>query len=604
MITLLNLQWGNCFSYGEGNNLDLATNPVTQLVGQNGSGKTTIPLLIQEALYNKNFKGIKKQDISNRYTGTPGYWINLKFQKDDDIYEIKQNRNKTRLTVTLLKNGEDISSHTAVETYKSLSEIIGISDFKMVSQLLYQSSTSKLEFLTATDTQRKKFLVSLLQLEKYLEYHEIFKGVAKELQLTIASYKGEVEQIKSWIEKHEKVDLTPMEEKEPIPDPQDLIDQLVELKRKKTNIAEINQKIVTNNKYKQDLKTLDTDALSKTVEVYRPEKVAALTEDQGKWKASMNRANAIKSKYSNLKDKSQCTTCFQEIDSNSIKDIIAEADKSIEECLEHIHANEAELKRWKKIKEDNIYSEKVQAEFTRLMTIIDQGMESTTLDANELNAEIAKLNSAIVNHREEQKKIVHHNLKASAHNSKIGVIAEQLVEFREDLVKKQNMLEVCEDEKHYVEILKNAFSTNGLLSYKIESSVKVLEDAINEYLAEFCFFRLEFKLEGEKLNIDIISDEGEVVSIESLSAGELARVNISTVLAIRKVMSILTRTKINFLFLDEIVGVLDDEGKASLNDILTKEALNTFIVSHESTHPLIPKIMVEKENNISRLVED
>ena len=67
MITLQTLRWDNCFSYGSGNELRLDDNTVTQIIGTNGMGKSSIPLIIEEALYNKNSKGIKKADIPNRY---------------------------------------------------------------------------------------------------------------------------------------------------------------------------------------------------------------------------------------------------------------------------------------------------------------------------------------------------------------------------------------------------------------------------------------------------------------------------------------------------------------------------------------------------------
>ena len=76
MITLQKLKWSNCFSYGPDNELDLSNNTVTQVLGTNGMGKSSIPLIIEEALYNKNSKGIKKADIPNRYVNA-GYHIHL-----------------------------------------------------------------------------------------------------------------------------------------------------------------------------------------------------------------------------------------------------------------------------------------------------------------------------------------------------------------------------------------------------------------------------------------------------------------------------------------------------------------------------------------------
>ena len=173
MITLQKLQWNNCFSYGPNNEIDLDGQTVTQILGTNGMGKSSIPLIIEEALYNKNSKGIKKADIPNRYLNN-GYDIVLNFTKDDDVYKITVNR-KSNIKVKFEKNGEDISSHTATNTYKSIQEVIGI-DFKTFSQLVYQNTNASLQFLTATDTNRKKFLIELLALEKYVELFEIFKA--------------------------------------------------------------------------------------------------------------------------------------------------------------------------------------------------------------------------------------------------------------------------------------------------------------------------------------------------------------------------------------------------------------------------------------------
>ena len=151
MITLKTLRWDNCFSYGENNQVDLSDNKLTQIIGINGVGKSSIPLILEEILFNKNSKGVKKADIANRNVGK-GYTIFLSFEKDGEEYEIHLDR-KNNLKLKLLKDGQDISSHTATNTYKTLNEIIGI-DFKTFSQVVYQNTNASLQFLTATDTNR------------------------------------------------------------------------------------------------------------------------------------------------------------------------------------------------------------------------------------------------------------------------------------------------------------------------------------------------------------------------------------------------------------------------------------------------------------------
>ena len=56
------------FSYGEDNVIDLKRSRITQLTAPNGSGKSSIAMIIQETLFNKNVKGIKKTDILNRWS--------------------------------------------------------------------------------------------------------------------------------------------------------------------------------------------------------------------------------------------------------------------------------------------------------------------------------------------------------------------------------------------------------------------------------------------------------------------------------------------------------------------------------------------------------
>ena len=85
-----------------------------------------------------------------------------------------------------------------------------------------------------------------------------------------------------------------------------------------------------------------------------------------------------------------------------------------------------------------------------------------------------------------------------------------------------------------------------------------------------------------------------------MSGGEFSRIQTAILLSIRSLLSKIGGNYINLLFLDEITGVLDDAGKEKLIDILQEENnLNVFLISHDFTHPLIEKISIIKENNVS-----
>ena len=159
MIEFKKLRWGNCFSYGDDNELILNENRITQLVGLNGHGKSSIASILEEGLYNKNAKGIKKADIPNRLL-SGGYWIEETFVDSSGAKYVITVDRKSSIKVKLEKDGVDISSHTATGTFNMIKDILGI-DFKVFHQIYYKSNTVGLEFLTATDTNRKKFLIEL-----------------------------------------------------------------------------------------------------------------------------------------------------------------------------------------------------------------------------------------------------------------------------------------------------------------------------------------------------------------------------------------------------------------------------------------------------------
>ena len=151
--------------------------------------------------------------------------------------------------------------------------------------------------------------------------------------------------------------------------------------------------------------------------------------------------------------------------------------------------------------------------------------------------------------------------------------------------------------------MKKAFSTSGIVAFKLENLTKELEVTINRYLSLLSDgqFQGSFRLDKEKLNI-VVSNNGIDTPIETVSGGEFSRIQTAILLAIRNLLSKLGRSSVNLLFLDEITGVLDDEGKEKLIEVLSEEEeLNVFLISHDFTHPLIEKISINKENNISEL---
>lgn len=596
MITLKQLQWNNCFSYGSDNELLLDDNTVTQIIGTNGTGKSSIPLIIEEALYNKNSKGIKKADIPNRYIGN-GYNIRLTFTKDEDTYVVSIDR-KTSVKVKLEKNGEDISSHTATNTYKTIQDTIGV-DFKTFSQLVYQNTNASLQFLTATDTNRKKFLIDLLHLENYVELFDIFKEAARVVSLEINGIQAKLDTIEKWLADNKLGDtnILPMLDL-PISSDEDE-KEFRHLTKEIENISEKNKKISKNNQLRRLLGQIDLQE-AQSCKVTEKKSYDSLQAQVGTHSQVAAGSQRLIEKLNKLGD--VCPTCEQEVDPTFKQALVQTETKKVTDAEKEIERITEEIRR---IKNDNSEFEKAQkleADWKELYRSIDKSLPSTLLDKQELESRLASVRAQLLERKSELENTAKENERRTRHNTRITVIQEQTDAFLKELAEFQDVLGKQEGLLSNLEILKKSFSTNGLLAYKIENLVKELEELANTYLAELSDgrFTLEFVVSNDKLNVQV-EDDGKIVDILALSSGELARVNTATLIAIRKLMSSISKSRLNILFLDEVIAVLDDTGREKLVEVLLNEDLNTYIVSHGWTHPLLEKKEVVKEENISRL---
>jgi len=603
MIILQKLKWDNCFSYGADNELNLSDATLTQLVGTNGVGKSSIPLILEEILFNKNSKNVKKADIANRYVNK-GYDISLDFSVDSDLYNITVIR-RSALKCKLTKNGEDISSHTASNTYKTLGDILGI-DFKTFSQLVYQNTNASLQFLTATDTNRKKFLIDLLKLDDYVSFFETFKEAVRTNSSDVTVINAKLSTIVKWLEDNILEDSSILDKKD-LPfyseeNEKSLRSLLIELE----NITEKNKKINLNNQLKHQLADIDLHEYKRQLAKYEEEKdTNDAVSSVATWRSEMVHEERMLTKYQKLLtlDDMVCPTCEGEVNEMFVNGMIKEHTERKDNCEKFTQEAARKLQR---LEEQNaIYrtAEREVANWEDLYRSIDHNLTTTVLSEDDLQEQVSKLSEEITNAKSVLQEVISENEKRERHNTRVGIILEQTAEFQSQLNALQFELSSKEEHLAALETLKKAFSTNGLLAYKIESLVKELEVMTNDYLAEFSDgrFSINFVVTNDKLNVEV-SDNGNIIDILALSSGELARVNIATLVAIRKLMTSISRSQINVLFLDEVNQALDEQGKEKVVEVLLKEErLNTYLVSHGWTHPLLEKIEIIKEDNISCL---
>ena len=605
-IKLKNLNFSNMYSYGENISIDLSNEKITQLSAPNGSGKSSIALILQEILFNKNIKGIKKGDILNKYVKSKSWDANLTFSIEKDNYYIEVKRSGAQTKVVLKKNELDISEHKVLDTYKKLHEDLGMS-FEIFSQLTYQSSTDLLDFLKATDANRKKFLINLFNFEKYIDIGEKIKRISNDLDKELATKRGELNTVEDYLESvviKEKRDFVE------VPDvDKHLNTNIIDLEAQLQNLDKDIKSIDKNNMYIRE-----RDSLSFDMSMIRPTD-PLLTEEISNARDGANNAKRVvqetESKIKQLDLSENCYACGQTLDnSQSLSLKIA-----LEETITKEKSKYSVFKeKYLTLKEENdeylkdlkLYesNQKLIEKFESLSNLIDTSLSVLVPNKTEIQKELVNVKKEWSTQTSKKEDAEKTNEEVRLHNTKIDMLSEEKEKFLSRQKVLKSAIVVLQNKQNNLQILKKAFSSSGIVAFKLENVAKDLENTINKYLSVLSDgqFSVVFRLTGEKLNVIIINN-GHEVTIESLSGGEFSRVQTSVLLAVRATLSKIGGKQINLLFLDEITGVLDDSGKEKLFEVLSEEiGLNVFLISHDYSHPLIPKVEITKTNNISNII--
>ena len=604
-ITLKQLYFSNMFSYGKANVMRLDDSRITQLTAPNGSGKSSIAMIIQEILFNKNVKGIKKTDILNRWVKEKQWNGSIEFDVEGDDYGVSVQRSGATTKVQFIKNGIDISDHKVLDTYKKIQEVVGL-DFEVFSQLTYQSSTDLLEFLKATDANRKKFLINLFNLEKYITIGERIKVKSSETDKEYNRLMGELKTIDEFLA---LVNIPNKVEKIKVPEVDKNIQQQIGvLQQELDNYEATCKKIDKNNMYLEE-----REALQFYAGMIAPDDFLYEADYQN-LKQEINilhrEISTLKNDIANIKLNDVCKSCGQSIDTSHLEKIKADLQNQLDE-KSTLHADALskatkwsnEIKVINTKKQEYIDNKKKIERFEHLTQLIDDTIPKVYPNVGNIESEINELNWKWRSQNEEANDAIQFNENASISNAKRDALIDQKNDFTVRQKSIKNDILVKSNQINSLNILKKAFSTSGIVAFKLENLTKELEIAINSYLSVLSDgqFQVEFKLDKEKLNISVINN-GISTPIETVSGGEFSRIQTSILLAIRSLLSKLGGSSVNLLFLDEITGVLDEEGKEKLVEVLQQEEnLNVFLISHDFTHPLIDKISITKEKNISSI---
>ena len=357
----------------------------------------------------------------------------------------------------------------------------------------------------------------------------------------------------------------------------------------------------------------ERDSLSFRIDLTKPEpfedsdKLYKMKDD---FLVAQNELKGMKREFDGIDDRDTCSACGQKIDNDkalqlktTLENKIYQTQSNVTMYTNQINTLEENLRKNQSAQRVYEQNQKAIERFEQLSQLVDKSIPAEYPNIDSIKNDIKVLTNTYNNQKQKHEEAMQHNNGVSAHNAKVDALLDQKEDFKNRQVTLKNDTVSLQNQLNSLNILKKAFSTSGIVAFKLENLTKELEITINHYLSLLSDgqFQVEFKLDKEKLNISVINN-GIGTPIETVSGGEFSRIQTSILLAIRSLLSKLGGSSINLLFLDEITGVLDDEGKEKLIEVLQNEGnLNVFLISHDFTHPLIEKISIEKQENISSI---
>lgn len=167
----------------------------------------------------------------------------------------------------------------------------------------------------------------------------------------------------------------------------------------------------------------------------------------------------------------------------------------------------------------------------------------------------------------------------------------------------EEMQVLCRQEQNFIE-----FKT-----YLANTKIEALSKITNEFLENIgSDIRIRFSgytlLKSgkvrEKISVSLVRSGLDSGSFGKFSAGEAARVNLATILAMQKLINgnCDTDKGLDLLVLDEILEAVDEEGLASMFSALNNLSLTALVVSHGNIAESYPyTLKIVKENGESRI---
>jgi DNA repair exonuclease SbcCD ATPase subunit len=570
MILFRYVRWKNLLSTGNYfTEINLSNNSNTLIVGENGSGKSTMLDALCFGLFGKPFRDINKPQLLNSINNKDCV-VEIEFDTGNKSYKIIRGIKPNMFEIYC--NGELINQEAASRDYQEyLEKFILKLNYKSFTQIVILGSASFTPFMQLRPADRREIIEDLLDIQIFSTMNGLVKDRLSNNKDLLANKKHETDL------NQQKFD---MQKKH--------IDELKQNNDDK--VKEYEAEIQCNS---NTVSTLLSNVTILSTEVESLHTIVAnKIETETKVKKITKLESQIESNLSKFRkdigffqSHDNCPTCRQTIAMEFKEEELTNLGTKVTECEHGLTQLEQKLNE-EQIKLNEI-AEKQKELNTKQVEIAT--LNTTITETNKMIARLQKM----VNELKESKTV------SDKEENELTVINDCLTSLR-------SQIRTLIDEKTYLEVASGLLKDSGIKTKIVKQYLPVINKLVNKYLASLDFF-VNFNLD-ESFKETIKSRHRDEFTYNNFSEGEKQRIDMALMLTWRAVAKLKNSSNTNLLILDETFdSSLDANGTEELMKILHMlEGVNLFVISHKGDilqDKFANVIRFTKEKNFSRIMK-
>ena len=569
MIIFKKISWKNFLSTGDApTTIFFDRTPTTLIIGENGSGKSTILDALTFGLFGRAFRSINKPQLVNT-VNERGLEVEIEFSIGKKKYLVRRGVKPNKFEIYFNdKLIDQLANNRDYQDY--LEKVILKLNYKSFTQIVLLGNSSFEPFMQLKQSDRRTIVEDLLDIQIFSSMNGILRHKNAELKDDMGTVEIEKGLYKEKIKIQEDYIKRLQEDSESV-----ISQKKKEIENFESNISTATVTMATLNSEVETLgeQLLNENSAKKQSSEY--EKV------QNQIEYKLQREEKELTFY---QTNSTCSTCKQIIDDEFKKERVIDISKKIDEKkdgLDKLHTEidslEKTLKQYREIGGSIVEKNKELVIIQSKIGSLGDNIERVQKEINALKSK-KKHDSSI----EKELKVLKENLEESL----------------------QDYSELC-DRKKLHEYAHELLRDSGIKTKIIRQYVPIINKYVNKYLNELDFL-INFSID-ENFNETIQSQYRDEFSYASFSEGEKMRIDLALLFTWRMVAKLKNSVNTNLLILDEVFdSSLDAEGTdAFLKIINTLDAdTNVFVISHKGEilfDKFISTIKFVKEKQFSRI---